>query len=183
MDAFITFVSLNQGSPAVNHVICISDRWCHYFIWTTVLLWVEGVGSSTFGDNAHNWLRVIHLLKRPIIFITNLMSPHVYADVIYLIVKVVIQRGVIGLPTIEPRGSLSLVFHHSDLLIKVFGSRDVYDFHFELFVVLNVLVFALFALVSRTPFERPVLGVLFTVVLFPAKGLRTIIIFIYILRI
>ena len=85
-----------------------------------------------------------------------------------------------GLPAIKRRSSLLplLIFHHSDLLVEVFGCWDVNDLHFELFVVVGVLVFILFTFVSWAPLERPVLRVFFTVVLFPSERFLTIIIFI-----
>lgn len=73
------------------------------------------------------------------------------------------------LSAIESGSSLlTLVFHHSDLLVKVLSGGDVHDLHLELFVILDVLTFTLFAFVGRTPFKRPVLGVFLAVVLFPA---------------
>ena len=85
-----------------------------------------------------------------------------------------------GLPAIKRRSPLLplLIFHHSDLLVEVFGCWDVNDLHFELFVIVGVLVFILFAFMSWTPLERPILRVFFTVVLFPTERFLTIIIFI-----
>ena len=85
-----------------------------------------------------------------------------------------------GLPAIKRRSPLLplLIFHHSDLLVEVFGCWDVDNLHFELFVVVGVLVFILFALMSWAPLEWPFLHVFFTVVLFPTERFLTIIIFI-----